>query len=278
MEPTALTILPLVAVLALCAPAGCASSTPPPESRPPSATASPGDAGAAPQWSYEGSAGPARWGSLSPDFALCNTGLQQAPIALPASGDADHAAPLAFAYHPSRPTLLNTGHMLQVIAAAGSTVVVGPTPDDRYELVQFHFHSPSEHAIAGKAFDMEVHLVHRNASGKLLVVAVLLEKGRENPTLAPIFALAPTEVGKELHPEGLSMVDPGALLPARAGYFRYEGSLTAPPCSEGVSWYVMSTAGEVSDGQIARYQSLFHGSTNRPRQPLGARRVVEYQP
>ncbi len=202
----------------------------------------------------------------------------QTPIDLPASAGADASAHLTFSYHPLALSLLNNGHTLQVVAASGSSVVVGPAPADRYELAQFHFHSPSEHTLAGKAFDLELHLVHKNAAGNLLVVGLLFQKGKENPLLEPIFARAPTEAGKDPVAQGQEMVDPASLLPARSAYFHYTGSLTVPPCTEGVAWYVMATAGEVSDAQIARYQALFHGATNRPVQPLAQRKVVEVQP
>jgi carbonic anhydrase len=250
---------------------GTACAEPPPPSVPPPHTGPP-------HWSYAGDEGPAHWGDLSPDFGLCKSGSQQTPIDLPASAEADHAASLAFAYHAFPMSLLNNGHTLQVVAAAGSSVVVGPTPADRYELVQFHFHSPSEHTLAGKAFDLELHLVHKNAAGKLLVVGLLFQKGQENPVLAPIFARAPTEVGKDPVAQGQEVVDPTPIVPAKSAYFHYTGSLTTPPCTEGVEWYVVSTPGEVSDAQVARYQSLFHGATNRPVQPRGDRKVVEHQP
>jgi carbonic anhydrase len=233
---------------------------------------------ASPHWSYVGTDGPAQWGGLSPDFDLCKAGAQQSPIDLPPSAEPDHAGPLVFAYQAFPLSVVNNGHALQIDVASGSTVTVGPTATDRYELVQFHFHSPSEHTLAGRASELELHLVHRNASGHLLVVSLLFDKGNENPALAPIFALAPSEVGRGSGKEGGARVDPGTLVPASSGYFHYTGSLTTPPCSEGVAWYVMSTHGEVSEAQIARYRALFHGGTNRPVQPQGGRSIVQYRP
>jgi len=202
----------------------------------------------------------------------------QTPIDLPSSAAADASTHLTFSYHPFPMALLNNGHTLQVVAASGSSVAVGPAPTDRYELSQFHFHSPSEHTLAGKAFDLELHLVHKNAAGNLLVVGLLFRRGKANPLLEPIFARAPTDAGKDPVAQGQEIVDPTSLLPAGSAYFHYTGSLTVPPCTEGVAWYVMATAGEVSDAQIARYQALFHGATNRPVLPLGQRKVVEVQP
>ncbi len=262
--------------------AGCARSAPssesPPASSPPAPAADTRARTGHAHWSYDGPDGPTHWGELSADFDLCRTGAQQSPIDLPASAEASHAPRLEFLYRPFPLSIVNTGHSLQVAAAPGSILVAGPTPADRYELVQFHFHSPSEHSLAGVAFDLELHLVHKNASGNLLVVGLLFRKGKENPALKPIFALAPTAAGQDARGESLATVDPGALVPANAGYFHYTGSLTAPPCSEGVAWYVLSTIGEVSEDQIARYQGLFHGATNRPAQPLHGRSVVEYRP
>jgi len=271
-------IMALLALLALGA--GCAQPPAPAAASAPAPDASAAAHAGPPHWSYAGEEGPAHWGDLSPDFAACRTGSMQAPIDFPASASAgaDAAPYLAFSYHPFPLSLLNSGHTLQVVAASGSSVVVGPAPTDRYDLVQFHFHSPSEHTVAGKAFDLELHLVHKNAAGNLLVVGLLYKKGKDNPVLAPIFARAPTEAGKDPIPQGQEVVDPTSLIPASSAYFHYTGSLTAPPCTEGVAWYVMATAGEVSDAQIARVQALFHGATNRPVQPLGGRTVVEVQP
>jgi carbonic anhydrase len=267
---TSLLVAGLALALGACAPSPAAPATTPPVS-----TAA--DAGA-PHWSYAGDEGPAHWGDLSPDFAVCKSGSRQTPVDLPASADADHTAALAFGYHPFPTTLLDNGHTLQVVAASGSSLVVGPTPADRYELVQFHFHSPSEHTLAGQAFDLELHLVHKNASGNLAVVGLLFKAGKDNPMLAPLFAQAPTTIGTPTHVDNPATVDPSALLPANAGYFHYDGSLTTPPCSEDVAWYVMSSVGEVSQAQIDRYRALFHGPTNRPVQPLGGRSVVQYRP
>jgi carbonic anhydrase len=268
------------AVALLAIGGGCAGSQPPAVPLPDVPAAShAGDAHAGPaHWSYAGEDGPAHWGDLSPDYSLCRTGSMQTPIDFPASAAADASTHLTFSYHPFPMSLLNNGHTVQVVAASGSSVVVGPAPADRYELAQFHFHSPSEHTVAGKAFDLELHLVHKNAAGNLLVVGLLFQKGKENPLLAPILARAPTEAGKDPVPQGQEVVDPTPLLPVSSPYFHYTGSLTTPPCTEGVSWYVMATPGEVSDAQVARFQALFHGATNRPVQPLGQRRVVEVQP
>ncbi len=277
--PTIILTRAAQAVALLVVGAGCAQAPAPSAPSQATATTTSSEPHAAPpHWAYAGEEGPSHWGDLSPDFALCRTGSMQTPIDLPASAGADPAPRLTFSYHPFPMSLLNNGHTVQVVAASGSWVATGTAPTDRYELTQFHFHSPAEHTVAGKTFDLELHLVHKNAAGNLLVVGVLFQKGKENPLLAPIFTRAPTEAGKDPVAQGQEMVDPAALLPVSSAYLHYTGSLTVPPCTEGVAWYVMASPGEVSEAQIARYQALFHGATNRPVQPLGQRKVVGVAP
>ena len=222
------------------------------------APAGDGHGGAA--WSYEGSRGPENWGRLSPAFRLCGLGTMQSPLdiadAVPARGD-----PIAFDYRPAPLNIVNNGHTVQVNYVPGSGIAVSGR---RYELVQFHFHAPSEHSIAGRLAAMEMHLVHRNDAGRLAVVGVLLEIGSENPALREIWAHMPEAKSPERTIDGV-LIDAGDLLPADTSYYRYMGSLTTPPCSEGVSWFVLAGYVTVSRSQLAEFTRRV-GANNRPLQ------------
>jgi carbonic anhydrase len=238
-----------------------------------SATPAPSVAAAPPHWKYEGEEGPAHWGDLSADFATCKTGTSQTPIDL-LSKKAEQAkkpAPLVFGYSKIPLKLKNNGHTVQVDAPDGDTLTAA---GDTWSLVQFHFHTPSEHTLDGKSFDGEVHFVHKNAKGQLAVVGVMLKKGKENAALAPIWDVLPTEVTKDAKTIEGKSVDVSSLLSTKAGYYGYSGSLTTPPCSEGVSWFVLATPVEVSEGQLKKFHEATHGDTNRPVQPLGGRTVT----
>jgi carbonic anhydrase len=219
------------------------------------------------EWSYTGASGPEHWGDLSPEYSACNTGKEQSPV------DIRHIEiaslpPLQFDYRPSPLKLINNGHTVQVDYAEGSSITVG---GERYQLRQLHFHRPSEERIDGKAFDMVLHLVHANAKGEIAVIAVLLEKGSANPTIAKIWAEIPGTVGQEREVRGVE-INTAALLPADTTYYTYRGSLTTPPCTEGVTWVVLKTPVAISVEQIRAFASIFPPNA-RPGQPLGARIV-----
>ena len=218
-----------------------------------------------PHWTYEGKEGPEFWGSLSQDYALCSTGKQQSPVDIPASA-VTNPADLTFRYQPSKLNILNNGHTIQAAYDAGSSLVVDGVT---YNLAQFHFHLPSEHTLTAKPYDMELHLVHQNAQGGLAVVGIMLKSGAENKALAPVFANAPKQE-TAVSTIANAMVNAADFLPATRTYWRYNGSLTTPPCSEGVKWHVLTTPVEVSPAQIAAYKSLFTDD-HRPVQPLNAR-------
>lgn len=216
-------------------------------------------------WSYEGEEGPAHWGELSPDFALCSSGKEQSPVDIPASTPLNESG-IAFNYQPTAVNILNNGHTIQVNYDEGSLIEVDGT---KYNLLQFHFHGPSEHTVNGQSYDMEMHLVHQNADGGLAVVGVLIKSGSENPAFAPMWDNLPAEEGGPEMVSGAS-VNASDLLPADRAYYRYNGSLTTPPCSEDVKWFMLSTPAELSEGQIDAFEAIMHDN-NRPVQPLNDR-------
>lgn len=225
-------------------------------------------AGAQPHWSYEGATGPEHWGELSPAFRVCQLGMEQTPIDL-SSGMRAETGGIAFDYRPLPLRVVNNGHTIQVNADAGCACTIG---DMRYDLVQFHFHHPSEHLLAGKAFDMEAHFVHKSEAGALAVVGVFFKSGAPNFGLQPIFDLMPASEGPEVRTE--VAFNPAALFPVVQNYFRYTGSLTTPPCSEGLTWTVFREPIEASPEQIAQFAALFPNNA-RPVQQRNRRFLIE---
>jgi len=207
-------------------------------------------AGAAPHWSYEGHGGPAHWAALEPEFASCKIGHAQSPIDIRTKAIKGEALPaIEFAYKPGAAKIVDNGHTIQVVPAPGDAITIG---GHRYELVQFHFHKPSEEKVDGKSFDMVAHLVHQSADGKLAVVAVLLAEGGANASLGPVFDSLPQHEGDK---KALSAgFNASGLLPGTRSYYKFMGSLTTPPCSEGVHWQVMKQPVEVSAAQIAAFR------------------------
>ena len=218
-----------------------------------------------PHWGYSGEAGPAHWGELSTTYAACSGGHEQSPVDIPAGAPLNPAG-IQFNYQPSALTIVNNGHTIRADYAPGSTIEVeGKT----YSLAQFHFHARSEHTLNGQYAPMEVHFVHQSADGELAVVGALINLGAENAAFAPVLAHLPAHEGE---PETISgvTVDAAAMLPADRAYYRYEGSLTTPPCSEGVHWFVLHGGLEFSAAQIAAFTALYPDDY-RPLQPLGSR-------
>ena len=218
-------------------------------------------------WGYTSDIGPAQWGDLSPAFAACKLGESQSPIDL---ADAPNVRPheLEFRYEPVPLEIVNNGHTIQVNYPPGSTLIDG---GKEYALVQFHFHRLSEHTVSGRPTAMELHLVHQDADGGLAVVGVLLTSGRHNRSLEVVWANMPAEVDEKRLVTG-STVNAEDPLPANLSYFSYMGSLTTPPCSEGVRWYVLRDVIEVSPAQIDRFAALYPDNA-RPTQPLNGREV-----
>ena len=224
-------------------------------------------------WSYEGDTGPSLWGSLDPDYALCGTGTAQSPIDIPVATQAAPDPSFSTAWVEGPFTVTDNGHALVVAPTTGDTTTFGATS---WPLAQFHFHAPSEHAIGGVHFPLEIHFVHQNAAGHLAVLGVLVSEGAENAAMARLaVALSFTPPGARAVPT--PTLNPSGLLPppdpadARAMWV-YDGSLTTPPCTEGVAWHVMQTPVTFSRTQID-VVTAYHDGNRRPTQPLGTRNI-----
>jgi carbonic anhydrase len=218
-------------------------------------------------WSYSGDFGPDKWSTLLPEFGAC-TGKNQSPVDIAHTLDAPLPA-LTIAYKAAGTEVVNNGHTVQVNYGPGSTLKIDGIA---FELKQFHFHSPSENRLAGKSFPLEGHLVHADKDGNLAVVAVFFEQGAANATLAKVWGGMPKKDGdKSALPAGISAT---GLLPAKRDYFRYSGSLTTPPCSEGVRWFVMKQPMTVSKEQLTAFQSTLGFANNRPVQRVNARQLL----
>ncbi|MDQ1812839.1 carbonic anhydrase family protein [Massilia sp. CCM 9210] len=223
------------------------------------------------EWTYAGATGPAKWGAIKSDYVTCKTGHQQSPIDIhtrtTTKADLD---PIVFEYQPSPLKIIDNGHTVQVNYAPGSGMAIGGV---RHELLQFHFHTPSEERINGKQYPLGLHLVHRNADNKLAVVALLFKLGKENPALTNIFNNLPKEADVEQTVEGVT-IDTMQILPPTQGYYNFPGSLTTPPCSEEANWFVLKTPVDMSKAQLAQFHKLYKHNA-RPVQHLNGRVVKE---
>ncbi|SEN98670.1 carbonic anhydrase [Duganella sp. CF517] len=223
-----------------------------------------------PHWSYSGQTGPNKWSEIDSKFTSCSQGKVQSPIDIH-TADAKHAAlsELKFDYQASPLKVIDNGHTIQVNYAPGSFLTVD---GKRYELLQFHFHKPSEERIDGKRYALVAHLVHKNAEGELAVVGVLMEPGAKRPMIKTIFDNLPLQKEKEVEVPGVS-INIATLLPENHAHYTFSGSLTTPPCSEGVKWFVMKTPVPVSSQQIAQFGHVYKMNA-RPVQASNGR-VVE---
>ena len=221
------------------------------------------------EWGYEGPTGPAKWGDLKSDYAGCKLGHAQSPIDI-RSTKKEKLEAITFDYHASPLKIIDNGHTVQVNYAPGSGMTIG---GQRYELLQFHFHTPSEERIHGKSYPLVAHLVHKNAEGKLAVVAVLFKQGKANPYLKSIWSHLPHDKGVEHVSEDVS-IDLASALPSKRGYYNFAGSLTTPPCSEEVNWFVLKQPVTVSTAQLKQFHRLYKHNA-RPVQPLYDRVVKE---
>jgi carbonic anhydrase len=218
-------------------------------------------------WSYEGATGPDKWGTLDAASGMCATGTEQSPLDITRSVSA-RLPPLNIAWSKRPDTIVNNGHTIQLNFAEGNVLNVGV--GRQFRLTQVHFHHPSEHFVDGKSFAMVAHFVHTGVSG-LAVVAVLIIPGKANVVFNKIVATMPAEEGPPIPAD--PGIDPLGLLPVRRNYYRYEGSLTTPPCSETVDWFVFADRLEVADADIARFAKLYPMNA-RPVQGLNRRFIL----
>ena len=220
-------------------------------------------------WAYVGAEGPEHWGELSQKFATCSAGKNQAPINITHVVHGQLAA-IDIHYQTGGNEVVNNGHTIMVNYTPGSTITIS---GHTYELKQFHFHVPSENEIDGKSFPMEGHFVHVDKEGNIAVIGVLFVEGASNAALEQVWAHMPAESGgKQTLPTPIAVSD---LLPTQRDYYRFSGSLTTPPCSEGVTWIVMKHPITASKAQFDQFLQVMHHPNNRPVQPINARLVVE---
>ena len=219
-------------------------------------------------WEYFGDAGPDNWAKLSPEYSAC-AGKNQSPINLTGFIEAK-LKPIVFNYKFGSEEILNNGHTVQINAVPGSCISVDGV---QFELKQFHFHAPSENLINGKSFPLEAYLVHVDNEGNLAVVAVMFTEGKANKALEKAWAQMPKKEGDKLILS--SGISPREILPRHRDYYRFNGSLTTPPCSEGVRWLVMKHPISASKEQIEEFAHLMHHPNNRPVQPVNARPVLK---
>ena len=230
-----------------------------------------------PHWTYEGSQGPDHWAELDPSFATCATGKSQSPIDIATEPQGPGPESIVFDYKPSPLSIVNNGHTIQVDYEPGSTLTLDSTP---YQLLQFHFHVPSEHTLKGNQFPMEIHLVHRSAEGQLAVVGGLFYGGVMNKpmVMASVAKNAHLDlVWQDFPPNGVRIqsrdsVKADDLLPVDRRYVTYEGSLTTPPCSEGVRWILLTSPMVVASSHIEKFTSVI-GRNARPVQALNGRQI-----
>ena len=224
-------------------------------------------AGEGAAWDYSGDTGPEQWVKLSPEYSSCS-GSHQSPINLSSFVDGK-LEPIKFNYTSGSASIINNGHTVQVNMLPGNTITVDGI---EFELKQFHFHVPSENLINGESFPMEGHLVHADKAGHLAVVAVMFTQGATNNVLGKAWAQMP-QLGETLPmPADISALD---ILPENHAYYRFEGSLTTPPCSEGVRWLVMKQPVYASEEQITQFLHVMHHHNNRPVQPVNDRVVLQ---
>lgn len=223
-------------------------------------------------WSYEGEGSPEHWSEVSAENQMCKQGQNQSPIDINNMLKA-HINPLKSSYIDSPFSIINNGHTIQASFAqdAKDVVIIDGIP---FHLQQLHFHAPSENTLHGKHYAMEMHLVHKNADGDIAVVAVMFEAGAPNSELTKLWQSMPANTAEKTT-ELKQKIDVNKLLPKDLTHYRFSGSLTTPPCSEGVRWLVMKTPVTLSEQQLNQFTTVMHHDNNRPVQPLHGRVIVE---
>ena len=221
------------------------------------------------QWSYLGVENPNHWGMLSEEYKTCESGNRQSPIDITMTHHGDHHQKLEFHYQTSQLHEMNNGHTIQVSHVSNCRVDLN---DHNYKLRQFHFHSPSEHHIEGNAFPMEMHLVHQDETGHVLVIAVMMEADATQPVLTKLWRWLPDQIAKEVTvPLQLSLID---LLPTNTHHYTYSGSLTTPPCTEGVQWIVLKEPMHITQQDVDQFVHII-GHNACPIQPIRKRHIDE---
>lgn len=214
------------------------------------------------EWSYAGETGPANWASLDSDYATC-AGPEQSPIDIVTEAADQETSTINLDYESVEGTLKDTGKVLQMDLGGGTVTIDGKA----YDLIQFHFHTPSEHTIDGESYPAEVHLVHAAEDGMLAVIGVMFEEGEANEALSTLWSALPN-----MEDSASMTFDASSLFPEDGNTYTYDGSLTTPPCSEVVSWHVMATPVSISSEQLEALTTM-HDNTNRPIQPLNDREI-----
>lgn len=220
-------------------------------------------------WNYEGKEGPESWAKLSQEYAMCDIGRNQSPINIDETTHAVLKPIRSIQKFPAK-DIVNNGHTVQISFKEGNMLVLDNAP---YQLKQVHFHAPSENKIHNKSYPLEAHFDHADSKGNLTVITVMFKEGKENPALAKLWLQMPNQVGGPILLK--ARVIPSELLPDNRSYYRYSGSLTTPPCSEGVRWIVMKTPLTASKAQIEMFERATHLHNNRPVQALNGRLVLE---
>ena len=224
-----------------------------------------GWAGGDKKWSYD-KTGPKYWGLLKETFSACSEGRAQSPVNLTGAVNAQLPS-LGFDYKPSPLEVEHKGHTIQVNIQPGSFLEID---DERFQLLQFHYHTLSEHTVDGQHFPMELHLVHANEAGELAVVGILMAIGKPNVLIDTLWHQLPGH--PEITIKSPIFINPADLLPGERSYYRYDGSLTTPPCSEGVRWHVLTQPIGVSQAQVELFHTII-GPSARPVQPLNDRTI-----
>jgi carbonic anhydrase len=219
-------------------------------------------------WNYNGENSPANWGSLSPEFQKCTDGVNQSPIDLKKIINGN-LTKIPFDYNSTSIDIINNGHTVQVNLSEGSTINIDGI---KFKLKQFHFHTPSENNINGESFPLEAHFVHASKDGELAVVGLMFKEGKENMILKQFWKKMPMKSGDK---EKLKVINIKKLLPKKLEYYRFNGSLTTPPCTEGVRWIVLKEATTVSKAQIEKFSKVIGHPNNRPIQATNARMIIE---
>ena len=220
-------------------------------------------------WGYDGQEKPENWGKLSPEYSTCENGKNQSPINIEHAFKTNHPE-LSLIFNSSKQEMINNGHTIQINVSGENSLTLD---DEVFTLQQFHFHTPSENEINGKHYPIEAHFVYKNQNGDLAVMALMFNEGKTNLELEKAWHQMPTAVNKSLILD--NAINIKALLPNVLDYYRFSGSLTTPPCTEGVRWIVLEHESYASKVQIEKFHSIMQHDNNRPIQPLNGRIIVD---